>query len=184
MTFKLRTRNTVLLLLIGALCSCDVGSSEKFIAPSSKSVELASHNGMFWTVPGNAVLNGQTMGPQENLLYLLVVCPGLAASGRGTATDYQQRFNAYISRWETQKGEVSVMVSWDKRADKVSIGKKQFKRKAGNTFVVVRQSSGNLVVTQLPSPGPDADAKTALNFIQKHMTNDALIASVRLPERD
>jgi hypothetical protein len=166
------------------LAGCDIASSEKFDAPSAKSVELASYNGMFWTVPGNAVLNGQTMGPQENLLYLLVICPGLAATGRGTATDYQQKFNAYISRWETQKGEVSVTVRWNKRADTVNIDKQQFKREAGSAFVVVRQPSGNLDAAQLPSPGPDANAKTALNFIQKHMTNDALIASVRLPERD
>ena len=188
MTFKPRiittVRNAVLLLLLGALSGCDIGSRVKFVAPSAKSVELASHNGMFCTVPGNAVLDDQTMGPQENLLYLLVVCPELAASGRGTGTDSQQRVNSYISFWETQEGKVSVTVSWDKRADTVSIGQQKFKREAGSAFVVVRQPSGNLVATQLPSPGPDADAKTALSFIQKHMTNDALVASVRLPERD
>jgi hypothetical protein len=77
-----------------------------------------------------------------------------------------------------------VTVSWDKLTDKVSIGKQTFKREAGSTFVVVRQSSGNVVAIQLPSPGPDADTKTALSFIQEHMANDALIASVRLPDGD
>ena len=170
----------MLLLFLGALSGCNIGSCEKFVASNAKSVELASPNGMFWTVSGNAVLNGQTMGPEENLLYLLVVCPGLAASGRGTATVYQRRSNAYISTWETQRGEVSVTVSWDKRADKVTIGKQQFNRAAGSAFVVIRQPDGKLVATQLPSPGPDVDPRTALNFIRKHMTNDALIASVRL----
>jgi len=66
------------------------------------------------------------MGPPENLLYLLVICPGLSADSRGTATDYGQRSNAYSSEWTTSKGEVSVTVKWDKRADKVIIGKQQF----------------------------------------------------------
>ena len=115
------------------------------------------------------------------MLYLLVVCPGLAANGRGTATDYGQRFNAYTSRWETQQGEVSVTVSWDKRADSV---KQQFNRNAGNAFVILRQPDGKLVATPLPNPGPDSDANSALHFILQHMTNDALIASIRLPQRD
>ena len=118
------------------------------------------------------------------MLYLLVVCPGLAANGRGTTTDYGQGFNAYISRWETQQGGVSVTVGWDKRADSVHIGKQQFNRNAGNAFVILRQPDGKLVATPLPNPGPDADANSALHFILQHMTNDALIASIRLPQRD
>jgi hypothetical protein len=178
-------RNAGLLLLLGALCGCNIGNSEKFVAPSAKSFGITPHNGYFWIIPGNALLDGgRTMGPPENLLYLLVICPGLSADSRGTATDYGQRSNAYSSEWTTSKGEVSVTVKWDKRADKVIIGEQQFNRNTGSVFVVIRQPDGKLVSTQLPSPGPDADGKTALNFIQKHMTNDALIASVRLPKWD
>ena len=173
------------LLLLAVFSGCDTGSSEKFIAPGDKGFGLASHNGSLLIVPGSPLLdNGRTMGPQENLLYLLVVCPGLAANASGNLTDFGQRSNTYIWQWETSKGQVSVRASWDKRKDEVSIGKQQFDRNAGSTFVIIRQSDGKLMVTQLPSPGPDADAKIALSFIQKHMTNDAEIASVRLAERD
>ncbi len=175
-------RKSVPLFLLGALPGCDIASGVKYVAPSAMSVGLESHNGRFLTVPGNAVLNGQTMGPQENLLYVLVVCPGLAASGHGTGTDHQPGVNAYTSFWETPNGEVSVTVKWDKRADTVSIGEHRYQREAGSAFVIVWQPNGVLDVTQLPSPGPDADAKTALGFIQKRMTNDALIAGVRLME--
>ena len=180
----MRAANAALLLFLGALSGCDIGIGVKFVAPSAELVGLASHNGMFWTVPGNAMLDDQTLGPQENLLYLLIVCPELAASGRGTGADYQPRVNSYISFWETKEEKVSVTVSWDKRADTVRIDQQKFKREAGSDFVVVRQPSGNLVATQLPSPGSNANPKTALSFIQKQMTNDALVASVRLAERN
>ena len=133
---------------------------------------------------GNTLLNnGREIGPQENLLYLLVVWPELAATGHGTGTDYGRGYNSYISRWETAKGDVSVTVTWDKRTDKVSIGGQQFDRGLGSTFVIVRQPEGMLKVTQLPSPGPDSESQAALDFIQKRMINDATVRSVRLPTR-
>jgi hypothetical protein len=170
------------LLLVALLCGC---GRQKFIAPSAGGVGLASHNGFFWIVPGNALLNnGTTMGPKENLLYVLIVCPGLAAGERGNGTAFGQRYNTYRSFWGTCTGEVSVAVTWDKRADRVTIGKQQFSRDVGNTFVVIRQGTGSLRITQLPSAGPDADANAAFKHIQQHMTNDPLIATVELAKRD
>lgn len=37
------------------------------------------------------------MGDQQNLIYLLVVCPQLNAISRGTTTEFGRRFNAYMS---------------------------------------------------------------------------------------
>jgi hypothetical protein len=147
-------------------------------------VELASHNGFLWIVPGHALQEDGTLGDEQNLLYVLVVCPDLAATARGTETRHAPRVNTYVARWDTSRGPVTVAVDWDKRADKVTIGSKTFLRPAGNVFVVQRDRSGSLHTEQLSSVGSDANADEALRFIQRQMSHDSLIASIRLPQRE
>jgi hypothetical protein len=180
----INTRKAVLLIVVlGLLPGCRLASGEKYIAPSANSMDLVSHPGVFWIVPGHALLDGgRTMGPQQNLLYLLIVCPKLSASARGTATDYGESLNVYLSNWETTQGKVSISVAWDKRADMVTIGKDRFKRREGSVFVVVRQSHGELVSSQLPNPHRDLDANDALRFIQERMKDHEIVSEVRLAQ--
>ena len=156
----------------------------KFIAPSSGGVELATHNGFLWTIPGNPVLDDGTMGAQHNLLYVLVVCPDLAASEKGTETRYGGRVNSYIARWTTSGGPVAVAVDWDKHADTVTVGGQTFGRATGNVFVVKRQHAGALSLIQLSSATQDLSAEGALRYIQAQLTNDTTITAIRLPQRD
>ena len=130
------------------------------------------------------MLEHGTLGKQQNLLYVLVICPDLAASGKGTETKYGGRVNRYVSRWDTFGGPVSISVDWDIRADTVTIGRKTFVRKAGNVFVAKRDRAGGLVPVQLPSIGTDADPNDALHFIQRRMSNDMVVAAIRLPQKD
>jgi hypothetical protein len=178
----MKTREGVVLLALAVLFGCDIGAGPKFVAPSASSVELSSHNGVFWIVPGSAVLEGGTLGPQQNLIYILVVCPSLSANGHGTGTEHQRRLNTYTSRWNTQNGEIAVRVTWDKSSDMVLIGSQRFDRTAGNTFVVIRNLNGLFTAKQLASPGPDCTPPVALEFIRNRMTNDTLIAAVHLAE--
>jgi len=172
---------SLVLLLMAA--GCDI-SGAKFIAPSSRSVELGSHNGFLWTIPGSPLLKDGTVGIQQNLLYVLVVCPDLAASGKGTETRYGGRVNTYVSRWDTSGGPVSVRVNWDRRTDSVKIGNKTFARGTGNVFVVKRDRTGALAPLQLPSIDADLGSDEALRFIQRQISNDTVIAAIRLPQRD
>ncbi len=172
-----------LLLLLCSLTACDIGRSAKFIAPSNRLVELASHNGFLWTVPGNAVLDGgRSMGPQQNLLYLLVVCPDIGADKKGSGTTFGT-VNRYESHWGTRNGKVSVAVVWNRSTDTVTVGQQKFERGAGGVFVIIRRQDGTITTRQLPSPAEDADEKRILRFIQQRLTNDALVASIRLTER-
>ena len=156
----------------------------KFVAPSGGSVELATHNGFLWTIPGSAVLGDGTMGAQQNLLYVLVVCPDLAASEKGTESQHAGRINSYISRWGTSAGPVAVAVDWDKHTDTVTVGGQTFGRSTGSVFVVKRERGGTLSPTQLPSPAMDIGYDEALRYIQRQMSNDTIIAAIRLPQRD
>ena len=159
-------------------------SRPKFIAPSGGGVELATPNGFLWTIPGNPVLEDGKLGTKQNLLYILVVCPDLAASERGTETRYGEGINSYIARWGTSGGSVAVAVDWDKRTDTVTVGGKTFKRSAGSVFVVKRNRAGRLSPTQLPSPAADVSYPEALRYIQRQMSNDTIITGIRLPRRD
>lgn len=121
------------------------------------------------------------MGDQQNLIYLLVVCPQLNAISRGTTTEFGRRFNAYICHWESSEKKVNVTMKWDKREDKVLLGKRQFARSLGNVFVLIRQTDGSETAIQLPNPGSDLPPKDVLQFIKGHMTNDSIIAAIKLP---
>jgi hypothetical protein len=178
----MRTPFAILLFLL-PIAGCDM-SGAKFIAPSSRGVELASHNGFLLTIPGSKLLEDGTMGTSQNVLYLLVVCPDLTASAKGRGTDHGRRINTYICNWETPRGSVSVSIAWDKRADTVTIGGKTFTRGSGNVFVVKRERTGDLSPLQLPSIGSDVGPEEALRFIQGQMSNDAVVAAIRLPLRD
>jgi hypothetical protein len=156
----------------------------KFVAPSSGYVELATHNGFLWTIPGKSLLDDGTMGAQQNLLYALVVCPDLAANEKGAETSYGGRVNSYVSHWGTSTSRVAVAVDWDKHTDTVKIAGQTFGRSTGRVFVVRRDRSGSLSSTQLPSPPRDLGPDHALRYIQQHMSTDAVVTSIRLPHRD
>ena len=159
-------------------------SRPKFVAPSGGSVELATHNGFLWIIPGNPVLEDGTTGAQQNLLYLLVVCPDLAASEKGTESQHGGGINSYVSRWGTSAGPVAVAVDWDKRTDTVTVGGRTFGRSTGSVFVVMRDRAGILSPTQLPSPTADVGYDEALRYIQRQMSNNTIITAIRLPQRD
>jgi hypothetical protein len=124
------------------------------------------------------------MGEQQNLLYVLVVCPDFAASETGTGTRYGGRANSYVAHWGTSAGPVDVAVDWDKHTDMVTVGSQTFGRSTGSVFVVRRERSGTLSTTQLPSPSTDVRADQALRYIQERMSTDTLITAIRLPQRD
>lgn len=176
-------RFSVLSIVVVVLAVIGCGRT-KFNAPSGGSVELSTYNGFLWIIPGNPVLDDGAMGAQQNLLHLLVVCPDLAASEKGTESRHGGRVNSYVSRWGTSAGPVVVAIDWDKRADTVTVGGKVFGRGTGNVFIVKRERGGTLSPTQLPSLTVDVGYDEALRYIQRQMSNDTIIAAIRLPQRD
>lgn len=156
-----------------------VGCS-KFVAPSGQSFEIAEQPGMLWIVPGSPRLADGTLGDEENLLYLLVLSPKLEYSEHGSGTQFGNPSNIYETTWNTPKGKVTISVSWNKRSDTVSVGKRKFERKTGATFVIIRSPNGELRVAQLPSAGPHVKPEDALRFIQEHSRDDTLLSQLTL----
>ena len=70
------------------------------------------------------------------------------------------------------------------RKGKASLLSRCVGRATGNVFVVKREPSGRLITTQLPSLGPDTLVVGAMRYIRQAMSNDPVIAGVRLLERE
>lgn len=175
---------TVLLVVvcITTFCGCDIGTDNQFITAETSCGELRSPTGVWWVVPGYALEDkGRKMGAQGNLIYLLVVCPELSPIMRRTAVAYGGAINNYVSEWGTSTGKVSIAASWNKRSDKVAIGKQEFERDRGNILVVIRKPSGELSCTQLASPASSLDRKSLLKFIKEKLPGEPVIQSAELP---
>ena len=172
----------ILSTLILITAGCDF-SGARFISSSDSSVGLAVHEGQLWTIPGSAILSDGTIAPQQSLLHLLVVCPYMTGiTNRGSGSSFAPRQNRYSLDWGTSTGHVSVAVSWDKRTDRVTVGGASFGRATGNVFIAKREPSGRLTATQLPSIDPNARGIDAVRYIRQQMSNDSVIAGVRLLE--
>ena len=170
--------STVILMTAG----CDF-SGARFISSGANGVGLVAHEGQIWMIPGNPILSDGTMGPQESLLHLLMVCPDMTGiTNRGSESSFSPRHNRYALNWGTTTGTVSVAFSWDKRRDQVTVNKESYGRSTGNVFVIKREPSGRLITTQLPSVGPNVRGIEAVRYIRQQMSNDPVIARVKLLE--
>ena len=73
-------------------------------------------------------------------------------------------------------------LSWDRRADRVSAGGATFDRQRGNVFVLVRDPSGKVTVTQAGPLDAGLDAAAALPRIQSLLPNDSPAKAVKLAD--
>jgi hypothetical protein len=168
----------MLLLLIVAGCS------PRFVAPSASNVEILTQPGFMWVIPGSPTLPNGSLGREENLLYILVTCPGLEYTEHGGGTEYERTSTRYLSDWRTPSGRISVEVTWDRRADTILAGGQKLQRTKGCAVVIIRNKSGQLSVRQVPGPGPAATPQQALESIKQQLPDDKLIGSLKLVSKD
>jgi|LWDU01.1.fsa_nt_gi hypothetical protein len=129
-------------------------------------------------VPGSEVKNGK-MGPTENLLYILIICPDISKNGQGSGREDGYGYNIYTSSWDTkEEGEIFVNVKWSTLSDTVQIGEEKFERSEGNTFVIIREKGGKLTTTQLANPNRNASGKNAIKFIKSQMPDNKFVSDV------
>lgn len=119
---------------------------------------------------------------EQNLLYLVIVLPGLKARGSGSSGDYGTYVTTLTFHWETETGSASVPVQWDRQRDTVSVSKQTFVRSKGNVFLVRREASGALTAKQVASLGPHANCSAVLHHLRQQLPNDELIASLQLQD--
>ena len=102
--------------------------------------------------------------------------------GSGSSSDYGRYVTRITYTWDTRAGTISVPLLWDREADTVAISGQTYGRDKGNVFVVRRESNGRLAGQQLASLGPHAQFAEVLQHVRQQLTNDELIASLRLED--
>jgi hypothetical protein len=169
------------LLLVLTLCGCDVKTGH-FCANGEKQIGSSSHVASLAIINGCRAANG-LLGENENLLYLMIVCPTLKLGtnesiGGGIEGDPMATPLIY-NEWQTTSGEARVTIEWNTRSDSVSIGQKEFNRTAGNVFFIVRKATGELVARQCGMLGPNADFSDLIQLVRRTSDGDELVRSVK-----
>lgn len=175
-----RSFRSVGLALMLLMVGCELESKDRFISNSAKSIYFTPSSGVLWIVPGTEVYKGGRTGAQCNLIYLVVLCPGIIVNGKGGSTEYGENNNTYISRWVTDKSVVEVSVSWNKAADSIHVGREKFSRRDGNTFLVLRDPKGKISVTQLKGPGKDLQPVEIIELLEQQLKDDRAKSVLRL----
>ena len=164
----------LLVLMVG--CGAQRGL---FSTSGEHSQALLPHPGCIDIVSGQALSGDDTS--DQNLLYLVIVLPGLKARGSGSSSDYGKYVTTLTFHWETDTGSVSVPVQWDRQRDTVSVSNQTFVRSKGNVLVVRREADGALTAKQMGSLA-HANGSAVLQHLRQQLPNDELIASLRLQD--
>jgi hypothetical protein len=155
---------------------CDIQRGH-FVTTGDRSAALLSQVGLIEIVEG---YSNDSDAVYQDLIYLLVVCPGVQTHGNGSGIDMGKYVTTLNYSWNAEPEGISIQLQWDREADIVYIGNRKFERARGDVFVVKRLSNGELECHQLPSLGKHADFLKVLTHIQQEMRGDELITSLQL----
>jgi hypothetical protein len=157
------------------------GQRGQFVSSGVKSSAFSTTTGYIEIVRGNrATAFGRTEGPEQNLLYLIIICPDVQVRGSQERVSHDTYATELSHVWTTEAGNVSVRVLWDRRRDEVRIAGARFSRKKGNVFLVRRQQNGDFAGQQLAELNPTADFEDVLRLARKQNQNDKLLAELQL----
>jgi len=170
-----------LVLPVALLAFSGCGQLGRFVTSGEESQALATPVGCVDIVVGHE--RKSTDESDQNLLYLLIVTPGLRELGSGSSSDNAEYVTTLKDNWNTEKGSFAVAVSWDRKRDVVTIGSREFQRRAGNVFIVRSNPNGAVSGEQLPSLGTRTDASGLLQYVQQQRPNDKSISSIVLSQR-
>ena len=171
-------RKCAQMALLVVMVGC--GAQHGLFSTSGESAQaLLPHPGCIDIVSGRALTEAGTS--DQDLLYLVIVLPGLKARGSGSTSDYGRYVTTLTFRWETDTGSVSVPVRWDRQRDTVSVSNQTFVRSKGNVLVVRRESDGALTAKQVGSLA-HANGAAVLDHLRQQLPSDELIASLQLQD--
>ena len=132
----------IVLLLMTA--GCDSGIQKgRFAVERERSLSLASHTGCLCIISGHSLSqDDQIGGPLQDLIYLVIVCPGVYSQGSDSSSQHKDYHSTFTYTWKDKLGQVPVSICWNRRTDTITIGGQEFKRGNGNVFVVRHPRGG------------------------------------------
>jgi hypothetical protein len=120
-------------------------------------------------------------GPDKNLLYIVVICPGVKVHPPSGSAQQIGRFtSSQRCWWSTDSGQIEFSYSWNRVFDSVRILGFGFDRAAGNAFVARRTSNGRWAVEQLAYVSTDLTLSEALRQIQRQLPQDRSVGGLTL----
>lgn len=164
-----------------ALLACDGGEqSGQYVVASSGSRALAGVSGNLTVVQGDPTpVTLQSTG-QLQLMYILVVAPGVKSFGSGSSTSHGKYVSSWKWTWKTNAGTISIECSWDRRKGTVTAGGTTLDWKLGSAFVIVRDTSGTVSLTSVGLIDADIDKFVALQQIQAYLPQSSPAKTVTL----
>jgi hypothetical protein len=177
----IRTSKALLMSVAAAAITGCGAQGGHFVATGEESQPLLTPVGTIEIVSG--LENGSPDVSDRHLLYLLILTPGLRQGWSGSSSDFGKYVTTLKHNWDTEAGSFAVSVSWDRKRDVVTIGSREFQRRAGDVFVVTVNTNGAVSGEQLPSFSAPGGASTVLRYIQQQLPNDKRISSIVLLQR-
>jgi hypothetical protein len=171
------------ILVVIALCAAGCGGAQegKYANSSNREAAVIPHVGLVLIARGAALRSSALVGPEVNLLYVLVVCPGLQGESAGARSNVGRFTSEYSHTWSTSAGDVSFSFSWDRVTDTVHIARGEYARARGNAFVVRRDAATALWSAQQRSNiGSQVNLSEALRQIQSQLSGDPVITSLAI----
>ena len=170
-------------LLAFALLACGCQRGQFAVASSGGGPGLDPLGCYILIVRGNGLdWFGRVQQPTQTVLCVLVLAPEVQARSVSDFVSDGLFTSQYRRAWQTDSGQVSYLISWNRHRDTVSMAGSQFDRSAGDTFILRRNSKDSWSVQQLPSVSGDADVVKALAEIKRLMPDDPLIRSLTIHE--
>jgi hypothetical protein len=174
-------RLSVVIFAVIAVCGCDDGVQYgRFSVGGTSSHSLADVAGALTIVRGQPQPRTRQNTGEQPLLYILALAPSITASGAGSSHDDGAYVSKYRQSWDTAQGKVTIELSWDRRTDSVSISNATFDRQRGNVFVLVRNVTGDIAVTQAGPLDAGLEEYNALSQIQAELPADSPAKHVTL----
>ena len=158
----------VLALSAAVSCGCDDGSQRgRFAVSSHSSRAVAGTTGAFTVLSGDPLpLAPGAAGGSTTLMYVLVLAPGVSATGSGAGADNERDVTRCTWEWSTARGKIKAELTWDRRTDVVTVGGAKFDRGTGNAFVLVVTDAGGVSATQAGTVAAAPTEEAALQQIQ------------------
>jgi hypothetical protein len=164
-----------------ALCAAGCGGAQegKYANSGNREVAVLPGVGSILIARGAALRDSAIVGPEENLLYVLVVCPGLEGGSTGGRSNVGRFTSEYWRRWSTSAGEISLALAGT--ASRIQCTLLAGSMIAGmamlSWFAVMQRQAPGLHI-RCRGIGPQLTPADALRQIQSQLSDDPVISSL------
>lgn len=175
MTPKIRL--ALVLSLASVYChGCHEASTSIFLDAGKNSYPIDETAGSLTVI--KAYLSGVEPQTIEPCIYWLVILPEQQSDGGGSELVSRGVISKHSSIFELDGKETSVVLSWNRKSDLITVGAEEFSRRAGNVLVTIRGTDSISKTTQLESLQLVTNPIEILDYIKASLPKGVIPDSV------